>query len=88
MIQSIQNFFWRSSGSLEQVAWVLATQRQEKLSINNYLLKPISVTIISNVFIERNCHFIIQTAYSFLAVIEAQETEEDLIIWTDTLAAI
>ena len=32
--QSIRNLFlW--GGSLEQVAWVLATQRHEKLSFNN-----------------------------------------------------
>ena len=33
-------------GSLEQVAWVPTTHRQEKFSINNYLLKRIGVTII------------------------------------------
>ena len=37
--------------SLEQVAWVLTTQRQEKLPVNNYLLKHNGVTIISTIYI-------------------------------------
>ena len=35
---------------------------------------------ISNIFIERNCRFIIQTTYSFRAVIEAQETEKEIVM--------
>ena len=31
-------FLMVGGGSLDQVAWVLATQRQEKLSINNQRL--------------------------------------------------
>ena len=64
--------------SLEQVARVPATQRQEKLSVNNLQLFIETLWCnnnISNIFIERNCHFIIQTAYTSLGFIEAQETD-------------
>ena len=48
--------------SLEQVAWVFETQRQE-LYENNHLLKLIGVTVICLIFY-RNCRFIIQIGCS------------------------
>ena len=53
--------------SLEQDAWVPATQRQEKFSINNQQLfiGMYLCNNIFNIFIERNYHLIIQSAYSF-----------------------
>ena len=38
-------------GLLEQVTSVLATQKQEKLSINNYLLEHIGITIIYPIYL-------------------------------------
>ena len=70
-------------GLLEQVAWVLATQKQKKrLSTINYLLKCISITIIYPIYLrekfslyypDMKVFFIMQTTNSFLAVIKSQE---------------
>ena len=46
--------------SLEQVVWVLVTQRQEKFSVNNqklFIETQWCNNCIYNIFIERNCHF-------------------------------
>ena len=37
--------------SLNEVAWVLTTQRQEELSVNNHLLERISVTVIRPIYL-------------------------------------
>ena len=62
----------------------LKDEKNSPLTINNYLLDRIGVTIISNIFIERNCRLFIWTPYSFLAVLEAPGTEKELVIWTET----
>ena len=62
--------------------------KNSPLTINNCLLEHIGVTIIDPIYLLREIVtllFSLQTV--FLSFLEVQETEKELLIWTETFAA-
>ena len=67
------------SGSLNQVACNSKTRKTLRQKLTIIYWNTLEWQIIFIIFIEDYIRFIIQTAYSFLAVVEAQETEKNLV---------
>ena len=67
----------------------LKDKKNSPLTINNYLLKHIGVTILNPIYLWKEIAALLFKQHGVpLAVIEAQETEKELVIWTETCSSL